>query len=111
MAATTTQAARCVGESARRSYYGGTQKLGRCQRPVAFAVMGWGRHGGHATPELTCQAHLGGLVARMVEHRGAATRLRAPAVTVSAVTPGGVCVYCGQHPDLHEPGAACPLPL
>lgn len=112
MAVTTATAARCVGESARRSYYGGTQKLGRCARPVAFAVMGWGRHGGHSAPDLTCQAHLGGLVARLAgAQRPYRQRLAVPSVTVTAVTPAGLCVDCQQRPEDHEPGAACPRPL
>lgn len=107
MATTTSTAARCVGESSRRSYYGGTQRLGRCQRGVAFAVMSYGQHGGHTAPELTCQAHLGGTVARRVDER---RRLPAPpGVTVLPVRPEGTCRTCGERPDWHEPGATCPV--
>lgn len=105
---TTTTAARCVGESSRRSYYGGTQRLGRCARAVGFAVMGRGRHGGPATPELTCQQHLGGLVARMLASPRT-TGPGAPSIAVFAVDPAGRCTRCGQRPDWHEPADRCPV--
>lgn len=106
MATTTATRVYCVGQSARRSYYGGTQQLGRCQRGVAFAVMSYGQHGGHTAAELTCQAHLGGTVARRItEKRRAPTP---PGVTTLPVRPDGMCSSCGERPDFHEPGAACP---
>lgn len=108
--ATTTSTATCVGQSARRSYYGGTQQLGRCKRGVAFAVMSYGRHGGHTAPELTCQAHLGGVVTRRSEEPR-----RAPetprGVTVLPVRADGKCATCGERPDWHDPGATCPVRL
>lgn len=104
--ATTTKVAACVGESARRGAWGGTHKLGRCQRGVQFAVMSYGSHGGHTPAELTCQAHLGGVAARR-----AGERRRAPAgpgVTVLPVRPDGMCAACGERPDWHAPGEKCP---
>lgn len=105
MSATTTAA--CVGESSRRSSWGGgTQRLGRCQRGVAFAVMSYGQHGGHTAPELTCQAHMGGVVARRVDEKR--RHPAAPGVTVMPVRPEGTCRTCGERPDWHEPGTTCP---
>lgn len=106
MATTTTTTARCAGTSSTQTW-SGRRPTGRCARPVGFAVMGYGRHGGHTSPELVCQAHLGGLVARLVGQRHA----NAPGVTVAPVTPSGTCPHCGERPDWHEPGAACPPPL
>jgi hypothetical protein len=106
MATTTSTAARCVGESARRGAWGGTHSLGRCARPVAFVLLGHGDRGRSISPVLTCQPHLGGLVARLATQRGSSGT-----VTVLTATPEGMCARCGERPGWHEPGAACPATL
>lgn len=106
---TTTLTTRCVGTSSTQSW-SGRRPTGRCTRPVGFAVMGWGQYGGHTAPELTCQAHLGGVVAKLASQRTGRRRERreAPSITVTAVTPAGLCVSCQERPEWHEPGAPCP---
>lgn len=103
MATTTTAAARCVGESSRRGAWGGTHSLGRCQRPVQFALTGHGTRG-TTSPTLVCQPHLGGTVARLAAQRGSVGT-----VTVLTVRPDGMCARCGERPGWHDaPETGCP---